>query len=128
MKAYTEAKSGGSLRVKDVAAPGRQVVWYEDDFTVFVKKNWETLGLTPVFLNLLVHKGWWAELVDECFSELVGIDYADIKMTEWIERLKIKGYEFPRGKPVLQALNEILIETWDGESDDLPVNLFNGLN
>lgn len=105
----------------------RQVIWYEDDFTKFVREHWEALGLTPVFLNLLVRKGWWEELVDECFALLVGKDYADIKITEWIERLRDKGYEFPSGKPVFAVLNEILIETWGGEADDLPRHVINGM-
>jgi hypothetical protein len=107
---------------------GRQIAYNEDDFTRFVRENWEELGLTPVFLNLLVaHKGWWEELVDDCFRELVGKDYADIKITEWIERLKDKGYDFPRGKPVFSVLNEILIEVWGGYANDLMHPCMNGL-
>lgn len=106
----------------------RQVIWYEDDFTRFVKENWEELGLTPVFLKLLVESlGWWAELVEECFESLVGKDYADIEMTEWIERLTQKGYEFPDGKPVIKILNDILIEVWSGEANDLIPLCMNGL-
>lgn len=101
-------------------AYGARIIWIEDDFTAFVRRNWEELGLTPVFLKLLVeHAGWWAELVDDCFRELVGEDYADIKLTEWITRLEEKGYEFPEGKPVLAALSEILIEAWGGEAHDV---------
>jgi hypothetical protein len=106
----------------------KQPIFFEDDFTIFVKRNWKKLGLTPVFLKLLVEwKGWWEELVDDCFRELVGTDYADIKMTEWVERLSEKGYEFPDGKPVFAILNEILIETWDGSANDLAPNCMNGL-
>jgi hypothetical protein len=97
-----------------------QVAWLEDDFTRFVRENWDELGLTPVFLKLLVEqKGWWMELVDDCFRELVGEDYADIKLTEWIKRLEEKGYEFPEGKPVIVTLSEILIEAWSGEAHDV---------
>ncbi len=99
---------------------GTQVILIEDDFTAFVRKNWNELGLTPIFLKLLVeHAGWWVELVDDCFRELVGEDYADIKLTEWIARLEEKGYEFPEGKPVLAALCEILIEAWGGQAHDV---------
>jgi len=97
-----------------------KVVWVEDGFTRFVRDNWAVLGLTPVFLKLLVeHKGWWIELVDDCFRELVGEDYADIKITDWVERLEEKGYEFPPGKPVIETLGEILIEAWSGEAHDI---------
>lgn len=102
-------------------------VWFEDDFTVFVKENWAELGLTPVVLSQLTGKGWWPELVDECFAVLVGGDYADIKITEWIKRLEAKGFEFPAGKPVFAVLNEILIETWGGKADDLAPHFMNGL-
>jgi hypothetical protein len=49
----------------------------------------------------------------------VGEDYADIKLTEWIERLEEQGYEFPDGKPVIATLSEILIEAWSGEAHDI---------
>lgn len=130
MKCLSKEKAMEKLMEKGVLnekATGRPVLWYEDDFTKFVREHWEVLGLTPVFLNLLISKGWWEELVDECFALLVGKDYADIKITEWIERLKEKGYEFPAGKPVFIVLNEILIETWGGETDDLPRHAMNGL-
>jgi hypothetical protein len=98
-----------------------KVVLVEDDFSRFVRDNWAVLGLTPVILRLLVeHKGWWMELVDECFRELVGEDYADIKLTEWIERLEEKGYEFPDGKPVIATLSEILIEAWSSQPQEMP--------
>jgi hypothetical protein len=111
-------------------AIARQVFKKEDDFTRFVRENWDELGLTPVFIAMLVtHKGWWDELVDDCFRELVGKDYADIKITEWIARLKEKGYEFPPGKPVFLVLNEILLEVWGGHTNDLiPHNIVNGLS
>jgi hypothetical protein len=105
------------------------VVFHEDDFTRFVKENWQTLGLTPVFIRLLVqNKGWWPEMVDDCFRELVGEDYADIKMTEWVRRLEDKGYDFPDGKPVFVILNEILIEAWGGHTDDIMPYHVSGLN
>jgi hypothetical protein len=108
---------------------GYSVVCHEDDFTRFVKENWQTLGLTPVFIRLLVqNKGWWPEMVDDCFRELVGEDYADIKMTEWVRRLEDKGYDFPDGKPVFVILNEILIEAWGGHTDDIMPYHVSGLN
>ena len=107
----------------------RQIIFHEDDFACFVKRNWPELGLTPVFLKLLVEwSGWWAELVDDCLRELVGTDYADIKMTQWVERLKDKGYEFPEGKPVLKVINDILIEAWDGDAHDFGPHMMDGLN
>lgn len=57
--------------------------------------------------------------MDDCFRELVGKDYTDIKLTQWIERLEEKGYEFPDGKPVIVTLSEILIEAWSGEANDI---------
>lgn len=120
--------NGGAVAAAEEAKE-LEVLWVEDDFGRFVRENWQMLGLTPVFLNLLVeHKGWWAELVDGCFSELVGKDYADIKITEWIERLKGHGFEFPIGKPVLEVLHEVLIEAWGASADELQLHAFNGLN
>jgi hypothetical protein len=57
----------------------------------------------------------------------VGRDYADINMTAWVERLTARGYEFPVGKPVLDVLHEIMVETWGGpvEELDLPMHVFN---
>jgi hypothetical protein len=108
---------------------GRQVVWHLDDFARHVRENWGRLGLTPVYLRALVEQmGWWADLIDDCFGELVGLDYADIKMTEWIERLKGRGYDFPSGKSVLAILDEILKATWGVGSGELMPHMMNGLS
>jgi hypothetical protein len=72
---------------------------YVGEFTLFVKKHWKITGLTPVFLRLMVEYLQWSDwLIDDTFQELVGKDYADIKMTAWVDRLENKGIQFPDGK------------------------------
>jgi hypothetical protein len=92
----------------------------EDGFMQHMKANWKQLGMTPVMLKLLVEwKQWPFDMVDDCFGDpnMVGPDYADIKMTEWFKRLEELGYEFPDGKPVIKVLQEIMIEFWGGDAD-----------
>jgi hypothetical protein len=80
-------------------------------FVRFIGDNWDTLGYTPMIIHLLVRKGWYDEMIDDLFTLMVGQDYADVKLTVWVERLeKNWRIEFPDGKPVFQILNELLIE------------------
>jgi hypothetical protein len=96
-------------------ADGKGIIIIEGDFTKHVKKHWDKLGMTPIILKLLVEGpiGWPPDMIDDAFRSLVGPDYADINMTEWMVRLEKAGYTFPDGKPVIRILREILVEIYD---------------
>jgi hypothetical protein len=70
--------------------------------------NWEHCGLTPVFLWLLCEDECYTQdEVDITLRHYIGSDYADIKITAWIERLEGLGFDFPDGLPVWNVVKEL---------------------
>jgi hypothetical protein len=81
-------------------------------------KHWDTCGITPVMLWLLVNDALYTEEeIDKVLKFYIGIDYADIKVTEWISRLEKEGFNFPDGKPVYKVLKEIFEDTFKIRED-----------
>lgn len=67
----------------------------------FMLENWDSLGMTPVFLFRLLERGFTQEEIDYALTEAIGKDYAEIKVSIWIDRLEAKGVIIPDEVPPL---------------------------
>lgn len=83
-------------------------------FGYFVS-HWKKLGYTPIFILRLLERGWDASELREALIVLIGEDFTEIKMSEWIARLEEKGVEFPGeigNEPPLLDILDSLVFGW----------------
>ena len=87
--------------------------------TAFLHENWEQKGLSPLFLYLLLKKGWEQTEIDHVLSNVIGKDYADIKVGVWAERLEKQGVIVPPEEPFIELMDRVMFGyiTYGGEQD-----------
>jgi hypothetical protein len=80
-------------------------------FGYFVS-NWKRLGYTPIIILRLLERGWDAVELRDVLTELIGEDFTEIKISEWIDRLEKKGVVFPGEEgnepPLVDVLDSLI--------------------
>ncbi len=88
-------------------------------FLSVVHENWEKLGMTPIYLFKLLEYGWTYEEIVFVLGHTIGSDFAEVKVTTWIDRLIKAGVKVPDNDPFIQLLDKLMYVYLDVHGDEM---------